>query len=94
MEPIPTPELWTKDTDLVLRDLVLRSGDVDWTKIAMAIEWDAGCVTASECSERYVQQQPTNKTTAVLFPPWLYDVCMLGALVSCFASSQFLGLFF
>lgn len=46
--------LWTKDTDLVLRDLVLRSGEVDWAKIATAIEWDAGTVTARECEDRSV----------------------------------------
>lgn len=50
----PRRELWTKDTDLVLRDLVLRSGEVDWTKIALAIEWDSGTVTPAECKERYV----------------------------------------
>jgi len=47
-------KMWSKDTDLVLRDLVLRSVEIDWTKIASAIEWDYGAVTASECSERYV----------------------------------------
>lgn len=48
----PRRELWTKDTDLVLRDLVLRSGEVDWNKIALAIEWDSGTVTPAECRER------------------------------------------
>lgn len=46
--------LWTKDTDLVLRDLVLRSGEIVWAKIATAIEWDAGTVTARECEDRSV----------------------------------------
>lgn len=46
--------LWTKDTDLVLRDLVLRSGEVNWARIATAIEWDAGTVTARECEDRSV----------------------------------------
>eukprot|EP00903_Cladosiphon_okamuranus_P011636 g10945.t1 len=56
----PRRELWTKDTDLVLRDLVLRSGEVDWTKIAVAIEWDSGTVTPAECRERwaYVKETP------------------------------------
>lgn len=44
--------MWTKDTDLVLRDLVLRSGCVDWAEIAAAIEWDAGSVAPKECYER------------------------------------------
>lgn len=44
--------LWTKDTDLVLRDLVLRKESVDWTKIAETIEWDTGRVTADECEAR------------------------------------------
>lgn len=43
---------WAKDTDLVLRDLVLRSAEVDWSKIATAIEWDTGTVTPEACQER------------------------------------------
>ena len=50
----PENMVWTKDTDLVLRDLVLRSGEVNWGKIATAIEWDAGTVTARECEDRCV----------------------------------------
>lgn len=49
---LPDGELWTKDTDLVLRDLVLRSTEVDWVQIATAIEWDSGAVTPNECRER------------------------------------------
>ncbi|CAN0266365.1 unnamed protein product [Hapterophycus canaliculatus] len=50
---LPEGELWTKDTDLVLRDLVLRSTEVDWEQIATAIEWDSGAVTPNECRERW-----------------------------------------
>lgn len=52
----PRRELWTKETDLVLRDLVLRSGEVDWNKIALAIEWDSGTVMPAECKERYAHK--------------------------------------
>lgn len=44
--------LWNKDTDLVLRDLVLRQTEVDWGKIASTIEWDTGAVSAKECKAR------------------------------------------
>lgn len=44
--------LWNKDTDLVLRDLVLRSEVVDWVKIASTIEWDTGKNSAEECQRR------------------------------------------
>lgn len=46
--------MWNKDTDLVLRDLVLRQGEVDWAKIASTIEWDTGTVSAKECQGRWV----------------------------------------
>lgn len=46
--------LWNKDTDLVLRDLVLRSAIIDWVKIASTIEWDTGKNSAEECQRRYV----------------------------------------
>ncbi|CAM9359125.1 unnamed protein product [Ectocarpus sp. 13 AM-2016] len=54
-------ELWSRDTDLVLRDLVLRSSEeINWNQIATAIEWDSGAVTPSECRERwdYVKETP------------------------------------
>ncbi|CAM9601138.1 unnamed protein product [Ectocarpus sp. 4 AP-2014] len=54
-------EMWSRDTDLVLRDLVLRSSEeINWNQIATAIEWDSGAVTPSECRERwdYVKETP------------------------------------
>lgn len=48
------PALWNRDTDLVLRDLVLRQAEVDWGKVASTIEWDTGDVTPEECQARQV----------------------------------------
>ncbi|CAM9169183.1 unnamed protein product, partial [Sphacelaria rigidula] len=45
--------LWNRDTDLVLRDLVLRSESIDWARIASTIEWDTGKNSAQECQRRW-----------------------------------------
>lgn len=45
-------DLWSRDSDLVLRDLVLRKGDKNWASIARVVECDTGMVTAEDCRER------------------------------------------
>lgn len=62
-------DLWSRDSDLVLRDLVLRKGDTNWASIARAVECDTGMVTAEDCKERWEVLLPT--TVCNFLVQWL-----------------------